>query len=250
MKKTGTKEWAESNINCKQVGCKNDCRYCYAAEMSNRYGHCPREKWGQPICFFDNRQFKKRKGIVMFPTAHDIYLENLNTCRIVLYKLLDADNEVLIVSKPRLDCMKKICDGFRQYQKQITFRFTIGSINNDVLRFWDRKSPDFDERIECLAMAFRMGYRTSVSCEPYLDSHPQYTYEACKNYITDSFWLGLLRQWKRRVDMTGVTEGDIERYVKPLQEAQRHEAVCEVYRVLEDESLVRFKDSFREALIW
>ena len=39
--KTGTKEWAKSNLNF-QLGCEHGCRYCYAREMAvNRFKRCP-----------------------------------------------------------------------------------------------------------------------------------------------------------------------------------------------------------------
>lgn len=32
----GTKEWADSNVNC-YLGCSNNCRYCYAKKMAIRF---------------------------------------------------------------------------------------------------------------------------------------------------------------------------------------------------------------------
>ena len=36
-KKTGTREWAEVNVNI-ILGCEHRCRYCYAAEGAERRG--------------------------------------------------------------------------------------------------------------------------------------------------------------------------------------------------------------------
>ena len=35
-RKTGTREWAESNYNI-GIGCSHDCRYCYARTNAVRY---------------------------------------------------------------------------------------------------------------------------------------------------------------------------------------------------------------------
>ncbi len=52
--------------------------------------------------------YSKRKGRIMFPTSHDITMENLNGCLRVLKKLLDANNEILITTKPKFSCIKII----------------------------------------------------------------------------------------------------------------------------------------------
>ena len=64
----------------------------------------------------------------------------------------------------------KLCDDLREYKKNMLFRFTIGSMNNEILSFWDQYAPLYEERKQSLEFAFNAGYRTSVSVEPMLDS--------------------------------------------------------------------------------
>ena len=40
----GTKEWADSNVNC-YFGCSNNCRYCYAKKMAIRFKRKEESNW-------------------------------------------------------------------------------------------------------------------------------------------------------------------------------------------------------------
>jgi len=161
----------------------------------------------------------------------------------VLRKLLDADNDVLIVSKPHWDCITVICEALKKYQRQITFRFTIGSTKSDILKFWEPGAPSFQERLSCLQYAYQAGYNTSVSCEPYLDQHVVYTYTACKGWIADSFWIGKLRNFNSRVRIDDATEGQIIKYVDPLKAAMVDFVFKQMHRVLDGQPLIKWKDS-------
>jgi hypothetical protein len=66
----------------------------------------------------------------------------------VLGKLLEAGNEVLIVSKPHLDCIRAICDEFESFRNildvfegyhryRMVFRFTIGACDDRILSLWE-----------------------------------------------------------------------------------------------------------------
>ena len=80
-----------------------------------------------------DKQYKKYDGRVMFPSSHDIVddPEVLKSCMIVLEKLLQAGNEVLVTTKPDLEVVTKILNQFGEYKNQIQFRFTISSNNDD-----------------------------------------------------------------------------------------------------------------------
>ena len=168
----GTREWANHNENIIS-GCSHDCRYCYAKSMAIRFRRKTVGTWNEEKVNTVklSKRFQKRDGRIMFPTSHDIIPENLDACLLFLGKILGAGNEVLIVSKPHIECVKILCERLSEYRRQILFRFTIGSANNDTLRFWDQHAPGFEERLESLAYAHRMGFATSVSCEPLLDNN-------------------------------------------------------------------------------
>ncbi len=168
---TGTRQWSNKSINF-QTGCEHNCLVCYAKDMSIKYKQTTKNNWGSPSIRIKDVKKKINKwneSLVMFPSSHDITPNNINEAMIVLRKILEADNEVLIVSKPHYDCIKKICDTFTDYKDKILFRFTIGSYNNNVLKFWEPNAPSLNERMKALKYAYDNGFETSVSCEPMMD---------------------------------------------------------------------------------
>lgn len=246
--KTGTREWAETNINI-QLGCEHNCRYCYARyDAVHRFKRCTAQAWAEPV--INNAKvdcdYRKYPGRLMFPSSHDITPRNINECMVVIRRLLDAGNQILIVSKPHFECITLMCETFKEYRRQITFRFTIGSVNDDVLNFWEPNAPSFQERLSCLRYAFEAGYNTSISCEPFLDYWPNCVYDTSCWWITDSFWLGLLRKFNQRVNLTDVTSEQMATYVDPLRRIHSNiNAVKAYYRMLKDRPYVKFKDSIR-----
>ena len=250
-KKTGTKEWSDHSLNF-QKGCENDCRYCYARHFAveGRFKYMTQEQWDNPTIDQKkvDKKYGKLKGVIMFPTTHDIVPGNISEYCCVLRKLLDAGNDVLIVSKPNWECISLICEGFKEHRDKILFRFTIGSTSDDVLRFWEPNAPSVLERLSCLQYAFEAGYKTSVSCEPYLDPYVVYTYTACKPYITDSFWVGKLRHFNSRVKLDDATPEQIKKYVDTLKAASGDDVVRGIYRLLDGQPFIQWKDSIKEIM--
>jgi len=187
----GTKEWADSNVNC-YYGCSNNCKYCYAKKMAIRFKRKTENTWKimEPNQKTIEKRYSKRKGRIMFPTSHDITPESLSGCLIVLKKLLDANNEVLITTKPNLNCIKFICNNFYEKRDLIQFRFTITSMNNDLLSFWEPNAPLYKERLESLIHSYNTGYKTSISIEPFLDKDPYLLVDKLTPYVTESIWIG------------------------------------------------------------
>ena len=118
-KSISTWQWATKTVNC-CTGCSHDCLYCYAKSMAIRFKQATAAEWpNERIRMHDvNRKHRRYPGRVMFPSSHDITPTNLNACMTVLEKLLAAGNDVLIVSKPHLGCIRKICDAFDLYRDQ------------------------------------------------------------------------------------------------------------------------------------
>jgi hypothetical protein len=113
-RQTGTREWAEHTANC-CLGCRHDCRYCYARANALRWGwikspvewKTERPNWNQAA-----RHWKKKKGIVMFPTTHDITEGNFDACVSTLINILDAGNRALVVSKPATAIIGSLLETF------------------------------------------------------------------------------------------------------------------------------------------
>ena len=142
----GTREWAAVNVNI-QTGCEHDCLYCYAKCMGIRFGRTATGKWKTPRLRRNmvEKGYRKRRGTIMFPTTHDITQANLDACLVVLKKMLAAGNDLLVVSKPHLECVKRLCNELDAYKNRILFRFTIGSADATVLSFWEPHAPAYVE---------------------------------------------------------------------------------------------------------
>ncbi len=163
-------------------------------------------------------------------------------------KLLDMGNDVLIVTKPSWAVVPLICEAYSEHKEHILWRFTIGSADNKTLAFWEPSAPRFEERLSCLQYAYHRSFKTSVSCEPYLDPYIDHIYAATRQYITESFWIGMLRNFESRVELSDVADEDIKRFVTPLRNAQQKQVVKSIYEMMKDKPLVKFKDSVRKLL--
>jgi len=120
--------------------------------MAIRYKRSTPDTWkNETVREHDlKKKIKHYEKRVMYPSSHDIRPEHLSENMEFLRHILEAGNEVLIVSKPHLVCIKAICKEFEKYKEKILFRFTIGSADDAVLKFWEPNAPGFMERLACL----------------------------------------------------------------------------------------------------
>jgi DNA repair photolyase len=157
--------------------------------------------------------------------------------------LLTFGNEVLVVSKPHLDCVKELCRVCEGHKDKVMFRFSIGSYSDRLLSYWEPNAPCFEERYNSLHYAFRAGFKTSISCEPCLDtSRVCELFFMLKPFITDSFWIGKMNRMVERV--VGVDAGEIER----INRGQTDDKIMDLYKQLRNEPLIRWKESYQEVL--
>lgn len=251
MPKTGTKEWATDNKNIYK-GCKNNCLYCYARFSAKMYGRIKKDDEWKEMEFNLKRYNEKARYLgehrrIMFPTTHDVFPETLDNVINYLEKWLAKGNDILIVSKPRLECIKAMCDKFKAYKKQIVFRFTIGSKYDKTLKFWEPDAPDYEERKKALKYAFEAGYETSVSCEPYLDKYIVELVEELLPYITNTIWVGKMNKIGSRVNTEGWSKKDFE-YLDKVKKAQTNNMIFIIYHKLKKHKKVRWKDSMKKVL--
>jgi len=243
---SGTKEWADYNVNCIK-GCSNDCKYCYAKMMAKRFGRCKEDAWKDMIINKSavEKEYRKYNGRVMFPSTHDITDDEdvKRACFTVIRKLLESGNEVLITTKPRLSITKQIIELFNLYIEQLQFRFTITSVDNDLLSFWEPNAPSFEERSASLKFAYERGFKTSVSIEPFLDYKPQVLIYKLAPFITESIWLGPMNYIARN----GVSINDREQY-EEIRMKYKYEHLLKIYEELQHFPLIRFKDSMLNRL--
>lgn len=246
----GTKEWASSNVNFLH-GCQHNCRYCYARAMSPRHGKSSAEDWKNPVIRENvlKKKFGKRNGTIMFPTTHDIHPDNINDAIIILENILKPANNILIVSKPHIECITAICDKFYDYISQILFRFTIGSSDYGTLKFWEPNAPSFNDRLTCLQCAFDQGFKTSVSCEPMLDDNITIVIDKVSDYVTDAIWLGKANFLIERLKINGFgNDEETMEKAKQLIAWQSDENILKLYKKYKDHPKIKWKESIKKVV--
>ena len=241
----GTQEWSVKTVNC-CTGCSHDCRYCYAKEMAIRFRQVTAAQWTlERVRQKDvTKRHKKYNGQVMFPSSHDITPTNLGDCMSVIKNLMDAENRVLVVSKPHLECIRAICERFKPFKDQILFRFTIGACDNRVLSFWEPNAPGYDERKQCLMYAYLAGFQTSVSVEPMLDSANIDTLIIdLLPYVTHSLWIGTMNhlgRFEKGSDMV------LRQAIAKIRCGQTDGRIKSIYERHRNNPMIRWKEKIKK----
>jgi DNA repair photolyase len=173
-------------------GCRYNCKYCQARVDALVAGTKTAATWADEEIdpTIAKRQIQKESRVYVFPAAHDLHRDNLEAALSLLIKILAAGNRVVITTKPYFEAVRKICEELAHYKTWILFQFSIGSINSQVLKYWEPGAPDFNERFEALKWAFYSGFYTSVICEPILDNHVENLIEEALPYVNGAVWLG------------------------------------------------------------
>jgi len=251
---SGTKEWSNHSVNCVQ-GCEHNCLYCYARYNAiNRWQTVKPNEWTNEKILEKqvNKSRGLKKGVTMFPTTHDITPNTLDACMTVMYKLLKAGNQLLIVSKPHIECVVRMCEEFEEYKDQILFRFTIGGKSEEVLSYWEPNAPCYGERLACLKLAYLAGYKTSVSCEPLLEyTRIEEMVKDFEPYVTDAIWIGKLNHIRERVDtkgLTGISAMYAYQVIYDIEENQTDEMIFLLYDKLKDNPKIKWKESYKEVI--
>lgn len=244
----GTREWAVAEINCSR-GCSHGCLYCYARyDQVTRRQLVSEKEWlqVQDLKGEVNKVHPLYAGQVMFPAAHDIVPENLESCVKVLKNLLDAGNRVLVVSKPHLSCVQRLCEAFYDARERILFRFTIGARKPEILTFWEPGAPDYQERLQCLRFCFEQGFATSVSIEPMLDHEDvvAMVYELLPA-VSQSIWIGKMNKIESRVRGGG---DQIRDEVSRIRCGQSDEQIKLLFKELQGVAKIRWKESIKEVV--
>ena len=249
MIKNPKNEWAvysHSWIN----GCAHNCKYCYAKSMAIQYLRKTPSNWNtEQVRPHDlNIKLKKYNGSIELPHSHDIHPQHLSQAIQLLGGLLAAGNQLLILSKPHLNCIQSICSAFGAYKDNIVFRFTIGSSDPAVLRFWEPYAPILNERLECLRHAFGRGFRTSVSCEPMLDGNIDALVNQINPYVTETIWIGKMKGVKKRLMMNGITDQITHRRADALIQSQSNNNIWALYHRLNNNPKIRWKECIKKVV--
>jgi DNA repair photolyase len=246
----GTKEWSDFSYNiC--TGCAHGCLYCYAKAMAGRFN----PKVNRPGAWQKQRLNPNQadlgarigaKGVVMFPTSHDITPEFLPQA-LTTIRNLARHNDVLVVSKPHLTVVTRLCHELSELTDKLLFRFTIGALDEALCAFWEPGAPPPQERIQALRHAFEAGFRTSVSIEPMLDAR-QVTCQlvaAVEPFVTDTIWVGKMQRVQTKPN------AHIPGFFKALAKIKAQQADTEIVALVGDLKMnpkVRWKDSIKTVM--
>lgn len=191
-RKGGFWEWVKWYDNILR-GCKNGCIYCYAMlnAVFRYHGVASYEAWMEYEILHDKlkKEVKHREGVGMFPSTHDLFPAILDITLERIREHLEANNKLLIVTKPWTTVVNSICNEFIEHQDQIQFRFTITSKDDSQLKQFEPNAPLYKERLAALMFAREAGFTTSVSIEPFLDEDPIPLIKDVE-YWCDQIWLG------------------------------------------------------------
>jgi DNA repair photolyase len=247
---TGTHEWAETTFNIAR-GCSNACLYCYARHNAMRFKRIQsREEWQNEVLTANARieRFPAKKGVVMYPSAHDITPATVNGSVSIIRHMLDSGNQVLVVTKANPECIRQLMMQLDKYPKdRLLFRVTMGSMESGVSRFWEPGAPLPFERLTALKLLFHNDYKTSVSIEPMLEGlHATVAVvEAVKSYVTEKIWIGKMNKPRLRVDMSIAANREA---VAEVEQYQCDEEIMALHLRLEDDPQIAWKDSIKKVI--
>lgn len=196
---------------------------------------------------------RKNKGVgrIMFPSVHDITPLTLDYCIKALKHMLEFEGnnfEFLIVTKPRIDCVKRLCKELEDYKDRILFRFTIGSADDAVLKFWEPGASSFAERLDCVKFAYNDGFKTSISIEPRLDANTDTVIETVYPYVTDSIWLGSANKMKFRLKMNGCADEVHFKAAEVLEALNGEGKVKKLYAKWGNDRKIKWKETLKKIL--
>lgn len=247
-KKTGTREWSDSSINC-FIGCAHNCLYCYARAGAARFNLRHPDEWHimTPTTTVE-KTFGKRKGVIMFPTTHDITPGTLPECKSVLRRMLTAGNRVLVVTKAHFSVIEALCKEFSQYKNSLEFRFSIGTLFDPISLFWEPNAPLPRERIEALHHAYSQGFSTSVSMEPMLDQNVKGTVLRVKPYVTESIWIGKMNNVRQRLCANNIPNMIQLSAMEKIAWQEDDEFILELVDHYKIDPIIKWKDSIMKVI--
>lgn len=239
----GTREWAKHSLNITN-GCSNDCKYCYARYNYIKSGNT--NDWKNETKKENLPNIGKKDGTIMFPTTHDITENNIEYVIPFVVNLLKKGNNLLIVSKPRLICIDKLTTAIEKYKENVLFRFTIGAKNNEILSFWETNASKYEERLECLKLAYNRGFYTSVSSEPLLDlDNVNLMISELNPFITDSIWIGKMNKADTRLGYEHFSKEEMI-FVNNYLDKFNNSFVFSLYEKYKDNNKIKWKESIKE----
>jgi DNA repair photolyase len=183
----------------------------------------------------------------MFPSTHDLEPKFLDSCIARIKDLIERGHKLIIVTKPRLESIRRLCAELEAQKKSFAFWFTIGSSNDDILGYWEPAAPKFKERFESLQFAFAAGFTTNISCEPCLDM-PKVVelFHQVEPYVRDKIWIGTMNNLDGKNGVKEDNQGHpgFDAAIQRIEEGQTRKRLLEIHAALKDEPKVMWKGDF------
>jgi DNA repair photolyase len=177
----------------------------------------------------------------MFPTMHDITVENFDKCAETIEKLLECDNKILIVSKMDSGIAQKFVERYVFHPKKlnIEFRITITSDRENITDYFEKKAPIDNSRWIAERMLSFNDFNVSISIEPilHIGALAEATYIANDFKKIKSVWVGCLTNYKLNPEIPE------EKAVIDL-----YKTLPEIYEEYRKYDFIKFKDSFFKAM--
>ena len=171
----------------------------------------------------------------------------------LLRKFVEAGNQMLVVTKPHLEVVEAICD--EPWSHNVTFRFSIGMLDERLRELWEPGAPPIDERLDAMHYAHASGYGTSVSAEPLLEPwNALQLYLACEPFLSKDkgspageFWIGKLNRIRDRVRIKSTEQ---RKALSKVIDWQTDQNVMHIVTLFQHRGTrhVRWKDSYKQVI--
>lgn len=251
--KFGTKEWSDESRNI-QLGCKNNCIYCYARANAARFKQIPPGEWhkAKPSDTWKSIPDSEHKKIFMFPTTHDIFPSNVDKYIERCEEIMKKGHRVLMTTKARFYCVKKVCNHFlrtgEDFKSLFEIRISVSSSNEEILKLWEPNASNYSERIDSLKYAFFHGFKTSISMEPFLDQTFHDIISNNKKYTTEGIWLGKLHKGSSRIKLNDEYQDNIITALNTVNTLQSDQMIEKIYKKYCHDKKVHFKESIMKVI--
>jgi uncharacterized Fe-S cluster-containing radical SAM superfamily protein len=246
--KTGTREWSDVSRNI-QTGCEHGCLYCYAKTNALRWGTTTVDGWTTPR-MQAKRKISKVDGVIMFPTTHDITMNNVGYCAEFIASNLEVGNKMLVVSKMDYKVAKWLISNGLITRGNLEFRITIGSADSVVLEQWEPFAPNYYSRYDALCLLATSGFRTSVSMEPMLDSDPEAVMSLVAPFVHREcgIWIGRMNNPIHRVTANTGRDKVAIAMAADLAALWPDAEISALYHRHKDNPLIHWKDSIKRVV--
>lgn len=231
-------------------GCQNNCKYCQNCTLPEK-----KKKVSNPLIWktkvskeIDLDKVKRMRGPILFPSNHDITPDDVTHVSKLLREFLFSGSNFIITTKPHLTCIEQMCADLKHFKSGLIFRFSIGSADSKVLKFWEPNCTGFEERLECLKLAHSKGFKTSVSCQPMLDGDVDSVIEAVSPYVTENIFIGKVENLKVNLAQNHHNDEATLYKADQLLQIQSDENILRLYQTHKDNPLIIWEKNIVEVL--